>query len=118
MKLDVHFGAFVLECVFPLITDAAHWARAQGQTIAQQLAAGIRYLDLRVEPKGDTPWIVHTFWSVPVSDVLTQVNDFITQNPKEVVLLDFNHFYDMTPAVDPSASRIDHFYVWLKARAE
>ena len=52
-----------------------------------------------MEPKRDTPWIVHTFWSVPVSDVLTQVNDFITQNPKEIVLLDFNHFYDMTPTI-------------------
>lgn len=68
-------------------------------SIAEQLASGIRYLDLRVEPKDGTPWITHTMWSVPVSDVLNQVSDFVNQNPKEIVLLDFNHFYDMTPAI-------------------
>lgn len=73
----------------------AGWAKAQGNNIFDQLNLGVRYLDLRVAPKGSQLHIVHSKYSVPVSDIVSQVNQFINDNDKEIVILDFNHFYGM-----------------------
>lgn len=73
----------------------AGWASAQGRTIAQQLRSGIRYLDLRVSRNNSGEfWIVHSKYSIPLSQVLDAVATFLTQQPEEIVLLDFNHFYN------------------------
>ncbi|KAF7340893.1 Phosphatidylinositol-specific phospholipase C domain-containing protein [Mycena sanguinolenta] len=74
------------------------WSVAQTVDFTGQLKAGIRYFDLRVQ--GSSLNFVHGLVSAPVTDLLTQLSAYLSTagNDKEVVLLDFNHFYDMKPA--------------------
>lgn len=74
--------------------------------ILQQLEAGIRYFDLRVAPKQVTGadgvvrqqlWIVHGLYSVPLKEVIRSFAYFLHEHDFEVVILDFQHFYKMTP---------------------
>jgi len=78
----------------------AGWARAQGNDTTTQLNDGIRYFDLRVcyNAADQDLWIVHAMYSVKLDDVLNAFQTFINTpgNEKEILLLDFNHFYEMT----------------------
>jgi hypothetical protein len=73
----------------------AGWAKTQPLDIAGQLAAGIRYFDIRVVLSNGTYYMCHSMYSAPIDDLISAVNAFIRQNPKEVVILDFNHLYGM-----------------------
>uniref|UniRef100_A0A8C3M840 Uncharacterized protein n=1 Tax=Geospiza parvula TaxID=87175 RepID=A0A8C3M840_GEOPR len=61
------------------------WSVTQNLTFKEQLEGGIRYFDLRVSSKpgeiGQEIYFIHGF--------------FLEQHPKEVIFLDFNHFYAM-----------------------
>ncbi|MEM9216852.1 MAG: phosphatidylinositol-specific phospholipase C domain-containing protein [Cyanobacteria bacterium P01_F01_bin.150] len=76
-----------------------NWSKAQENSIYTQLHDGIRYFDLRIvkQPSsdGDKLYICHGMYSLPVEEVLKEVKDFHNSNPKEIVILDFNHFYNM-----------------------
>ena len=74
------------------------WARAQGNDWATQLNDGIRYLDIRtcLNTSDNKLYIVHGMYGGLVDDMISAVAQFITANPKEIILLDFNHFYAMT----------------------
>lgn len=65
----------------------------QEQTIMQQLAFGIRSLDLRVGFIDGVFWIVHDRFKaqVTVEAVLKQVRDFV-KSTGEIVVLDFHRF--------------------------
>jgi hypothetical protein len=78
----------------------ANWGVAQGENFLQQLQGGIRYLDLRVQSSGGNLNFVHGLVSAPVSDLVSQLVDFYndSQYANEVVILDFNHFYNMSSA--------------------
>ena len=63
--------------------------------MVEQLRAGIRYLDLRVSSKpgtGDLHFL-HALYGDKIEDSLAEINEFLNQHSKEIVLLDFNHFY-------------------------
>lgn len=83
--------------VKPIIIN---WSMAQSTDFSHQLALGIRYLDLRVQGAGSFNF-VHGLVASPVTDLFNQINNFLAQpgSDKEVILLDFNHFYGMTPAL-------------------
>merc|ERR1719265_3098149 len=88
------------------------WAVAQDPRfdILAQLRDGVRYLDLRlaldprevskVKEEGKdlthAVFIVHSVWGTSVVDVIDQIAQFVSTHPKELVLLDFQHFYGMT----------------------
>lgn len=72
------------------------WAKAQGQNITEQLEGGIRYLDLRVCLNDKDMFVVHGMYAENINVVIDAVHNFVTQNNKEIVILDFNHFYEMT----------------------
>jgi GGDEF domain-containing protein len=62
---------------------------------------GIRYFDLRVCRTTDqnsslkSPFtFTHGLLGHLVRDCLEEINEFLNQHSKEIVLLDFNHFYD------------------------
>lgn len=78
---------------------------------------GIRYFDLRVsllshsESESEIR-IVHGLYGNDINQVLLTVLEFLNSHPKEVVVLDFNHFYgfnDQTHAqlVDTIVSLFD-----------
>lgn len=73
------------------------WARTQHLSIAEQLDAGIRYLDFRVAQHPGTRelHVVHGLYGGLVEQALRDVQVFLLRNPHEVVILDFNHFYNM-----------------------
>ena len=73
------------------------WALTQTWDIKQQLCGGIRYFDLRVayRKESDDFYFVHGLYGHAVDEVLEEIRVFLTENPKEVVLLDFNHLYAM-----------------------
>lgn len=79
----------------------------QDNLIADQLNHGIRYLDLRVAPynNGDPGGvenfnqydlrIVHDLYGEKVEDMLAATSNFLSNNSKEILILDFQHFYTM-----------------------
>ncbi|KAM8976076.1 PI-PLC X domain-containing protein 2 [Pelodytes ibericus] len=75
------------------------WSVTQNLTFKEQLESGIRYFDLRVSSKpeeaGREIYFIHGLYGIKVWDGLTEINQFLTNHQKEVVLLDFNHFYAM-----------------------
>lgn len=89
----------------PISQLAVPWADCQGESVREQLAHGVRYLDLRavwVEGaeqrrelglgEGEADWLVtHTLLGGPIEEVFTQVASFLRQHPREVVLLDLQH---------------------------
>jgi hypothetical protein len=69
----------------------------------EQLHIGIRYFDLRVcrttnvNHSLQSPFtFTHGLLGNLVRSDLEDINEFLDNNPKEIVLLDFNHFYDFT----------------------
>jgi hypothetical protein len=76
----------------------AGWARVQDRNITEQLEGGVRYFDLRLCGSGDDFYIVHGMWGAKIDKILDSVEAFIASHPKEIVLLDVNHFYDADDA--------------------
>jgi len=65
------------------------WSKTQDRSMLRQLEDGIRYFDLRLEktPQG---WMTyHGLLSNPLTAMLEELADFIAENPREIVLLDF-----------------------------
>lgn len=76
------------------------WSVTQSMTIYEQLLSGIRYLDLRVAYRAESKQlhILHGLYGWTIDQVLEEVNRFVANFPKEIIILDFNHFYNMDPA--------------------
>ena len=76
------------------------WSECQVECVLEQLRAGCRYIDLRTAAvKGKLGLrIVHGLVGRTVLEVLEQVSTFLAASPQEVVVLDFQHFYDVTQA--------------------
>ncbi|XP_061820735.1 PI-PLC X domain-containing protein 2 isoform X2 [Nerophis lumbriciformis] len=75
------------------------WSMTQNLTFKEQLDAGIRYFDLRVSSKPGEPghdiFFIHGLFGHKVRDGLIEINSFLCQHRKEVIFLDFNHYYAM-----------------------
>uniref|UniRef100_A0A5S6QVZ5 PLCXc domain-containing protein n=1 Tax=Trichuris muris TaxID=70415 RepID=A0A5S6QVZ5_TRIMR len=71
------------------------WSQCQSLSLHQQLCSGVRYIDLRVGcySRKHNVFAVHGLYGPSVTDVVEQVLAFLAQNPYELVILDFNHFY-------------------------
>ncbi|MFB2838736.1 phosphatidylinositol-specific phospholipase C domain-containing protein [Floridanema evergladense] len=70
------------------VTDA--WAKAQEKTIYQQLVDGIRHLDLRpCTEKNGTLRICHGMYGPLMQYVLKDIKKFASENPKEIVIVEF-----------------------------
>ena len=87
------FGKLVKPVVY-------NWSVTQSMTIYEQLRSGIRYLDLRVAYRtaDKTIRVLHGLFGWTIDQVLDEVNRFVANYPKEIVILDFNHFYKMDQA--------------------
>lgn len=74
-----------------------NWCCTQSFDCKQQLEAGIRYFDLRVAkcPDDSLLYIVHGLYGTEVKNVLKTMQEFLTTHSKEVLLLDFQHLYEM-----------------------
>lgn len=85
----------VLGCVVKEILT--QWSLTQYYTIRQQLYRGIRYFDFRIATKKskDLFYFVHGLYSEEVIVELEEIKDFLEQHPKEIVILDCQHFYGL-----------------------
>ena len=85
------FGATGREVIY-------RWSVTQSLGFTEQLHAGIRYFDLRVSSKKETEdlYFVHGIYGGKIEDSMREINSFLDQHQREIVLLDFNHFYRVT----------------------
>lgn len=73
------------------------WAITQKRSIKQQLQDGIRYLDLRVcKAEDDNLYLCHSLVADRIETVIKEIGEFADDHKKEILLIDFNHFYGMT----------------------
>ncbi|XP_054268613.1 PI-PLC X domain-containing protein 2-like isoform X1 [Macrosteles quadrilineatus] len=74
------------------------WCATQELTLLQQLNLGIRYLDLRISTKeGDTKlYAVHGLYGDEIYPHLQTLNNFLEEFPEEIIILDFQHFYNFS----------------------
>lgn len=92
---------FLAPSVLPLIKPELRsfirdWSKTGDLDIMHQLEAGIRYFDLRVVLEDDGHfYFCHGLEGTDVEISITAVRDFVAANPKEIVILDFNHLYNM-----------------------
>ena len=85
-------------CKCMAIPAIYRWTKTQNLTVTEQLTAGIRYFDIRTSsrPNDDNLYFVHALYGPTVFEVLEEINSFLKLNPKEIVFIDFQHFYRMS----------------------
>lgn len=73
------------------------WSVTQALNFKQQLDLGIRYFDFRISrcPGKEGFYFVHGLHGLGVSDCLREINDWLNEHPREVIIIDFNHLYCM-----------------------
>ena len=69
---------------------ACRFALTQSLSISEQLRAGIRYFDLRVDYDDETSLFrtFHLLFGLPIQDILKQIQDFIKTNPSEIIVIE------------------------------
>ncbi|XP_026070078.1 PI-PLC X domain-containing protein 1-like isoform X1 [Carassius auratus] len=90
--LDKMFSTFLR----PIVKK---WGTAQEKNISEQLDAGIRYFDLRVAGKPDSSdlFFYHGLYTtMTVKEGMTELEKWLGQHTKEVVILAFSHFKEMS----------------------
>ena len=90
-------GSKITDGILKLVFE--RMCQCQDMTISEQLRAGIRYLDLRVayHQETDAFYSCHGVYCAEMDDVLDQIVSFLQEHDQEIVILDFNHFYGMSP---------------------
>ncbi|XP_012267489.2 PI-PLC X domain-containing protein 3 [Athalia rosae] len=91
-----HFLRY-LGCLLPVVRPIIfNWSITQHEDVKAQLNGGIRYLDLRVARKcqSDEVCFLHGLYGAPVEQPLNDISDWLSLHPEEVVILDFQHFYE------------------------
>lgn len=88
-------------------TVIRNWSITQSLNFTEQLNAGIRYFDLRVsikkhgskgkksEKQPDELRLIHGLFGPTHKATMEEICEFLESHPKEIILLDFNHFYHM-----------------------
>jgi len=82
----------------PLAKSIVHsWSTNQSLSTEGQLRAGIRYFDIRIGAKPGTEQLfaVHGLYGPAITSCLADLSQFLDSHPKEIVVLDFNHFYGL-----------------------
>lgn len=66
---------------------AVNWAQTQDRSVGEQLADGVRYVDLRVTMKDGALTTWHSVYSVPFDLVLDELVAFAADHRREVVIV-------------------------------
>lgn len=83
-----------------MVPIVENWGLAQKQSIGQQAQLGYRYFDIRLCANGDAVYTCHGVYMVPFNDIITQLQTYLASADaaSEVIVLDINHLYAMTPS--------------------
>ena len=94
-KMGNAIGAAINNTALGLVFE--RMCKAQSLSVKEQLEYGVRYLDLRVayHDNSDQFYSCHGVYCVNMDTIINDVNDFLTENSKEIVIMDFNHLYNM-----------------------
>jgi hypothetical protein len=107
-------------CSFPLHNFCRSYGTAQdhNKNAAAELTDGIRYFDLRVcghatidrnfDEQSQHLVTCHALEAAPLQDILDQTRAFVDSHPGEVVILDFNHHFELNPDIE--AARIEQAF--------
>lgn len=84
------------------------WARAQVDSVGEQLERGARYVDLRAGWEAESmAWrIHHALTGQSVDEILEEVKVFLVERPSEVVMVELSHFLG-----DPDAAAVERLAV-------
>lgn len=90
-----------------------NWSSVQSLNVTEQLASGVRYFDIRVATKSDSCdppgtqsesgmerkdvklFCVHGLYGLCIDECLESVASYLEDHGREIVVLDFNHFYEV-----------------------
>ncbi|WP_418972025.1 hypothetical protein [Allofournierella sp.] len=92
-------------------------SKAQIADLPALLAGGVRYFDIRVTRDASTGafYTVHNYYSTPLADELAAFRGFLAAHPGEVLILDFQHCYDLTaPDARLGAAHFSELYALLE----
>ena len=73
-----------------------NWSKDQCLTLSAQLQLGVRYFDFRVAVFENEFRFLHGLYCQDVPSALLEIIEFLAANRKEIVLMDFNHFYNFS----------------------
>ncbi|CAG9332840.1 unnamed protein product [Blepharisma stoltei] len=115
-------GTYRTAIVFRL---ARTWIQCQDKNFLEQLEAGIRYLDCRINCGPDLPFKDDRFYfahdvcmnEIPLQELIDNVNTFINAHQREIIILDISHFKKFKNYRDDPKDWIDfsaYFEPWLK----
>ncbi|MCO7225977.1 phosphatidylinositol-specific phospholipase C domain-containing protein [Pleionea sp. CnH1-48] len=104
---DSFWSDFAMELAFWVTKN---WAITQTKSFKQQLEGGIRYFDLRVTSEDGEPWLFHCALSMPLDDALDEIELFVRNHPKEIIILDFQTI--------AAGDMIDNVHAMLQNRFE
>ena len=85
-----------MPCLFSHILY--RWSITQDQDIAHQLRAGIRYFDIRLVAVKGTFRVIHCLLGDLITSVLDTLTTWLESHRGEIVILDFQHFYQFSRA--------------------
>lgn len=73
-------------------------SKTQLAGVSGLLEGGVRYLDIRItrDPDTGTFYTVHNYYSAPLAQYLDEITDFLARHPGEILVLDFQHCYDVS----------------------
>lgn len=96
-----YYGNKLLKLLGPIGKQIMYsWSVTQNITTKEQLQAGIRYFDIRIavrkDPKDENLYLIHGLFGAVVDNFLVEVKEFLESHKKEVILVHFQHFYNMT----------------------
>lgn len=97
-------AADILEAAGVAVGQA--WALTQAATVRAQLAAGVRFLDLRLRDRAGTVWTAHRWYLVPLAVVVADVAAFVAAHPSEVVVVKLRRDWDNRPADEVRAAAL------------
>ena len=101
------------------------WSLTQSMDVEEQLHQGIRYFDMRIayDPDDNSIRFIHMLWGKKIEEEIDKIDIFLKKHPGEVVILDFNHFYEMTTnhhrvvvsyLMQKFSERIVSFHYWRR----
>lgn len=73
------------------LDQLADYYNLENKDVYDQLNSGIRYLDIQICLQNNTFYTSNYFLTEQLDSILNQVKTFISENPKEVLIIDFDH---------------------------
>ncbi|USE35365.1 phosphatidylinositol-specific phospholipase C domain-containing protein [Endozoicomonas sp. SCSIO W0465] len=74
------------------------WAVTQGLNTYQQLAAGVRYLDIRPRKINGQLVTVHGLAGASIDNIIIDIKRFLNENPKEIIIFHIHEPFGMSQA--------------------